>query len=152
MTGIAYYAVPDPDNPGQITYWRRDARGRVTAWPARTTYGPVLYKRDVPKGSPAERAQWVRDWFQAHRAPWQHAINHAIETDPDLCRARFAVFAIRCCSCGRMLTDPKSKACGIGPECRSGILADTLGALALLVGRIHAKHLAELDQLIQPNA
>lgn len=148
MTCTAYYAVPDPANPDQITYWRRDKRGRIAAWPTNAKYGPILYKRDVPKGLPAERSQWVSDWFRTNRDPWQQTINHAIGSDPDLCQARFAVFTVRCCSCGRTLTDPKSKSCGIGPECRQGMPAETLGAMAVLVGRVHAERLPQLDQLL----
>lgn len=148
MPAIAYYAVPDPGDTGQITYWRRNARGQIAPWPANAKYGPQLYKRDIPQGIHNGRPKWIRDWFRDNRAPWQQAIDAAIDADPDLCRARFAVFAVRCCACGRTLTDPKSKSCGIGPECRSDLSEDTLGALAALVGRIHAEHLPVLDQLL----
>lgn len=149
MPDIAYYAVPDPIDLGQITYWRRDKAGRVSPWPARAQYGPILYKRDVPKGLDDRRPQWIRDWYRDNRQPWQQAIDTAIATEPDLCRARFAIFTTRCCSCGRVLVDPKSKSCGIGPECRTGISAETLGLLAVLVGRLHAEHLPELDALLE---
>jgi uncharacterized protein DUF6011 len=147
VSDTEYYAVPDPIDPNQITYWRRDKLGRTAPWPASAKYGPLLYKRDIPKGLHDGRPQWVRDWYRANREPWQRAINDAIASDPDLCRARFAVFATRCCACGRTLTDPKSKSCGVGPECRSGLSEDTIGCLAVLVGRIHAEHLPELDRL-----
>lgn len=145
MTDIAYYAVHDPNNPRQMTYWRRDKTGRITPWPAEAKYGPALYKADVPKGLGAGRRQWIRTWFHTHREPWQRAIDQAIAQNPEECQARFSVFTIRCCRCGRGLTDPTSKTCGIGPECRQGMGRPTLARFALLVGRIHADSLTQHD-------
>ncbi|MBB4931410.1 hypothetical protein F4561_002230 [Lipingzhangella halophila] len=138
----AYYAVPDPNDPDQMTYWRRDHRGRIAPWPSKARYGPALYRSDVPEGlTPPEKNQWVTDWFRTHRHPWDDAVHTTITTDPDTCRARFAVFTTRCCSCGRTLTDPESKSYGIGPECRTGVPEDVLARLAVLVGQAHAQAL-----------
>lgn len=143
MPDIAYYAVPDPIDAAQITYWRRDKRGFIGPWPASAKYGPLLYKSAIPRGLKDGRSEWIRDWYRENLHPWREAIFKAIATDPDGCRARFAVFAVRCCHCSRALTDPKSKTVGIGPECRSGLSAEVIGCLAVLVGRIHAEALAE---------
>jgi hypothetical protein len=34
-----YYAVPDPDDPERMTYWRQTSRGRQP-WPTKAQYGP----------------------------------------------------------------------------------------------------------------
>jgi len=141
MDGIAYFAVTDPLDPGQVTYWRRGKNGRIAPWPVRARYGPILFKSAVPKGLGGDRNRWVQDWYTANREPWDAEVRLAITGSPEECQARFSVFAIRCCSCGRGLTDPKSKTCGIGPECRHGLPEEALGRMARLVGRIHAQAL-----------
>ncbi|ASU83558.1 hypothetical protein CDO52_12850 [Nocardiopsis gilva YIM 90087] len=138
--------LPDPHDPGQITYWRRDDRGRLNPWPAKARYGPALYRSQVPAGlTGPDRRAWAQDWHRTHRHPWDAAIRSAIDADPDACRARFAAFTTRCCSCGRALSDPESKTVGVGPECRAGVPADMLGRLAVLVGRAHATALSASD-------
>lgn len=141
VTEPEYFAVPDPST-GDMTYWRTH-RGDITEWPPKVRYGPLLYKRDVPANLRGdERTRWARNWFATVRAPWDAAIVEAITSDPTTAAARFAAFNTRCCCCGRALTDPASKAYGIGPDCRGGLPGELLAELARQVGRAHAELLA----------
>ncbi|BCJ65133.1 DUF6011 domain-containing protein [Polymorphospora rubra] len=136
----SYYAVPDPADPTAMTYWRTGRRG-LAMWPPKARYGPLLFAADVPPGLKGlDREAFIRNWAATVRTPWQEAVNAAIEIDPDGCAAMFAVFMTRCCYCGRRLTDPESKAYGIGPECRRGVPAPVLAAMANAVGRAHGLH------------
>ncbi|MEU6929017.1 DUF6011 domain-containing protein [Streptomyces sp. NPDC046374] len=141
-----YYAIPDPDDPGTMTYWRRirtDRKNALTGWPAKAWYGPPVPRRsDVPVDD-AERAAFVAAWSQARRAYLDRIVG-TIAEDQVTAGRRFAEFRIRCCRCGRALKDETSKTYGIGPECRSGIPAAVLARyLTPEVGRIHAQALAE---------
>lgn len=136
-----YYALLDPDSPGTMTYWRA-VNGLIGMWPAKAWYGPSkLLKRDAPADRD-ERLAWGRAWFDHHQA-WLRAVRVAIEGAPDVCRARFAAFTIRCCDCGRSLTDAKSKTLGVGPECRRGY--DEAWLAALLTPAIAEAHAAALQ-------
>lgn len=139
MSAATYFAVPDPDNAGQMTYWRRTARGQLEAWPAKARYGPVLYRSDVPPNLRGqERTEWINTWQREQRNPWHDAVRAAIEADPAGCAQRFAQLCTRCCACGRTLTDPASKVYGIGPECRAAVSDTFLADMASAVGRSHA--------------
>lgn len=139
MAEIAYYAVPDPDDPGRMVYLRRNARGHLDPWPAKARYGPVLYKRDVPAGLKGEdRQAWISEWIARNSRRWWAAVRQAVADDPDTAQARFAALCTRCCMCGRVLTDQASKAYGIGPECRAGWPDEWLATMAERVGRMHA--------------
>lgn len=118
-----YYAVPDPDQPDTITLWRSHATTRhgvtidtLTPWPAKALYGPILWRRDVPKKQP-ERNQ-VREAYRARRKAWMDAVTAGILQDLKAAAALFAATSVHCSSCGRALTDQMSKELGIGPECR----------------------------------
>lgn len=143
MTGVEYFAVVDPSDAGRMTYWRRTDRG-IAPWPVRARYGPRLTRTDLPAdlrhtARHARRLQeYVRDWHRQHTVPWHQAVCDAIDADPQGCAARFAAFTIRCCYCGRKLTDPASKTYGIGPDCRDGELPEVLTAFTEAVGRAHA--------------
>ena len=120
MTGIpdGYYATPDPDNPDTMTYWRART-GHLGHWPAKAWYGPArLLKRDAPTDRDAKIA-WMRAWNDSYRS-WLQRVTDTVAADPQTCRAVFAALAVRCCDCGRALTDAKSKTLGVGPECRRG--------------------------------
>ena len=146
-----HYAIPDPHDPGVITYWRRKnikgkraVRPSFGPWPLKARNGPVLYTRDVPRDLRGQaRAEWVRDWYATVRHPYDTAVAEAIAADTVKAGQRFAGLTSRCCSCGRALTDDHSKVYGIGPECRAGLTAE---ALALYftprLGRAHAEYLA----------
>lgn len=146
-----YYAVPDPTT-GAMTYWRRDRRGRLAAWPTRPQahYGPQLWSRltrepgphdhRVPAGvAGAARAAWVRDWYATVGRPWHDAIRAAIDADPEAALARFATLGSRCACCGRELTDADSKVLGVGPECRRGVPEHLVLAVARAVARLHGR-------------
>ena len=132
-----YYALPDPDNPAKMTYWRVLC-GNPTRWPRQSWYGPARpLKRDAPKDLDAKIA-WMRAWADDHRA-WLERVAAALATDPDGCRARFAALRIRCCDCGRPLTDARSKTLGVGPECRRSYDEAWLAAtLTPLIAEAHA--------------
>ena len=120
-----YYAVPDPDDPNQMTYWRDSTRGEgFMAWPPKVRYGPVLYRRDVPKDRQEQRLVVEQHW--AREREWHQQVREAIEADPITAAKRFAEFTSRCCLCGRTLTDEASKVYGIGPECRRGLPHEVL--------------------------
>lgn len=145
MSAPEYFAVPDPTNPAQMTYWRRTPT-LFKPWPAKARYAPELFPDDVPKNLyGSDRHEWIRVWHQQHRHPWFAAILAAIDTDPEGCAARFAAFTVRCIQCGRVLKDPTSKTYGIGPDCRDGMPADLLAALSEAVGRAHAERLSAVD-------
>lgn len=97
-----FYATPNPTNPGQITLWEvRDTLGKdFLPWPRRSKYHPDGL-------SSTEYGQWLTQVVQA------------ITADPSRAQWLFAKQAIRCWVCGRRLTTKRSRADGIGPECRS---------------------------------
>ncbi len=143
-----YYAVPAPDDPSQITYWRMSSKGQqhgLKPWPHKASYGPVLYSKDVPTGlCGQDRQDWITRWAADVRWPWHAAIRDAIASDVPAAAKRFADLTIRCCCCGRTLTEDYSKVVGIGPECRSGVDPSALAHyLTPQVGRIHARHLTQ---------
>lgn len=128
-----YYAVPDPTT-GDMTFWYRNKKGELDAWPTRpkTRYGPRLFnslKREpgahdyiIPSGlENEEQYAWHCNWIETVRKPWMDAIKAEIGRDPETCMARFAAIQSRCAICGKALDDPESKASGIGPECRKGL-------------------------------
>ena len=144
-----HYAVPDPTT-GDMTYWRRDARRRLKAWPTKPQahHGPQLWHKltrepgphdhIVPAGlGPREQEVWVPDWYLTVRHPWLRAIEAVIEADPEAAMARFSVWCMRCACCGRVLRDADSKALGVGPECRPGFPDEILRAIARQVSTLH---------------
>ncbi len=136
-----YYAIPDPNDPTLITYWRRK-NNTLKAWPAKAWYGPPVPRRsELPDAGPAREA-FVQKWWASRRA-YLDRIATAVLADPATAGKRFANFGIRCCQCGRTLRDATSTTYGIGPECRSGMDPALLARyLTPAVGRAHAKHLA----------
>jgi hypothetical protein len=136
-----YYAVPDPNNPDVITYWRRTSTS-LAAWPAKARYGPPLPRRsELPPPGP-ERDAFVKAWHATSRA-YLDQIVAAITAEIVAAGKRFADFGIRCCQCGRALRDATSKTYGIGPDCRTGMDPAWLAHyLTPRVGRAHAEHLA----------
>lgn len=144
-----HYAINDPHDPGAITYWRRRgtkraARPAFSPWPLKASYGPVLYASAVPRDLRGDgRREWIRSWHAANTAAYRAAVIQAVAADPIATGRRFAELTSRCCSCGRALTDARSKVYGIGPECRSGMAAAQLALyFAPEVGRAHAELLA----------
>ena len=142
----AYFAVPDPLDPGVMTYWYRVKRGRsagqLAPWPPKARYHPATW-RDIPKGLTADEQ---REAVLAYYAPVMEArreIALIIDADPDTAAARFAALRTACCHCGKALTDDRSRVYGIDPECRHGTPPALLDRYAAAVGRAHAELLAE---------
>mgnify|MGYP007075790361 CR=1 FL=1 len=149
---VDYFAVPDPGDPERMTYWYRNKRGELKPHPAKARYGPRLTWADIAEAGIDRRDrstvdQFVRNWHRTVSRPWHAAVREAIEQDPITAGLRFAQFAFRCCSCGRLLTDPSSKTYGIGPECRQGMPAEILARLNETVGRVHAASKPQLGVL-----
>lgn len=142
---LAYFAVPDPDDPAVMTYWRRNARGELAPHPLRAAYGPMLYRRGdhdhvVPHTLRGQaRRNWVAYWCRTVRHHWLARVESAIADDESAAARRFATFCTRCCICGRTLTEESSRAYGIGPECRAGPSDEVLARLADAVSRAHAE-------------
>ena len=149
---LGYYAVPDPDDPHTMTYWRRASPRRrevFDPWPAGTKTGPVLYTRDVPTGLKGEaRREWIRAWYAEVHKPYRDAVIAAIAADTDAAAQRFAQMTSRCCVCGRSLTDESSKVYGIGPECREGMSPEHLDRYVRQTGAAHVQALVEQGGLL----
>ena len=58
-------------------------------------------------------------------------------------RHRFAVLQSTCCCCGRALTEDRSKAYGVGPECREGMSPGRLKLISDQAAVEHARVLRE---------
>lgn len=142
-TDRRYYAVQDPDNPEQMTYWYTGKRD-LEAWPPKARYGPVI--RITLEEAPEDDAERLA-WCERVYAPARHyrfAIEAAIQANPVAAGQRFAQFASRCCVCGRTLTDNLSKCYGIGPECRAGIDTEVLARYYTpAVARAHAEDIGQ---------
>lgn len=92
-----YYALTDPYDPGIVLAIRIRAASQR---PVFTQYGKCT------EGVSRKRGQ---DWFALVFA--------AIARDTAATRALFVEITGKCYVCGRKLTDPNSKARGIGPDC-----------------------------------
>ncbi len=112
-------------------------------WPAKARYGPQLTKADLPAGQYTEEGQaFIRDWLENVGQPYRDAVIEAIVVDPVAAGKRFAEWKLRCCMCGKALTNEESKVYGIGTECRRGIPTEVLARyLTPEVGRLHAEYL-----------
>jgi Family of unknown function (DUF6011) len=66
-----------------------------------------------------------------------------IEEHPEEAAARFAVLQSTCCCCGKALTDERSKAYGVGPECRAGLPPEALMTISDYAAREHAERLRQ---------
>lgn len=91
-----HYALVDPDDPALILA----VRVRGIRPPTFTVYG---------SGTPGRTRQRGHDWLGRVYA--------AIAADVEGTRALFGEVAGRCAMYGRTLTDPDSKARGVGPDC-----------------------------------
>lgn len=143
-----YFAVPDPDDQAVMTYWREheDRYGirRFSPWPDKAHYGPVLWKRDLPRDPKAKRAMREAHWARSRE--WRTKVRALVDADRFTAGKRFADWQVRCCFCGRALTEEHSKVYGVGPECRAGIPAEVLARYATpVVARAHAAQLAGVE-------
>jgi Family of unknown function (DUF6011) len=150
-----YYAVPDPLNEGEMSYWRRKDKGKhkrpaFDPWPLKAKYGPRLLTSDPRlKGLKGEkRRAFVRGWYESVKGSYMAQVVEAIAADPVKAGKHFAELQLRCCMCGRRLTTKESKVIGIGPECRQGLPKDFVdNYFPPLVGEAHYKHLhADTDE------
>jgi len=137
-----YFAVADPES-GTMTFWRRDNRGELAAWPRGTEFGPTLWKRPGPGREhviPADldaaaRFAWIQDWHRTIRRPWLAKVKAAIDGDPVAAAARFAALQTCCARCGRSLEDAASRARALGSDCVTRFAPDVVSALVREVGR-----------------
>lgn len=119
MSQIEYFAIPNLDQPNQMTMWYQPEGCLAAPWPARTHYGPLLLKTDVPRGLHGEaKARWVNNWYVTVYNPWRDRMRAVIDADPVSAAGRYAAINNRCCCCNRHLKDPESLRIGAGPDCR----------------------------------
>jgi hypothetical protein len=138
-----YFAVPDPLDPEKkLSYWYRPKRGknagRLQQWPLRRNNWGVLWSKDVLALPPQERDDYrIAHWNRVRAA--REEVTRLIQADPVGAAAKFADCHSICCCCGKGLTDERSKAYGIGPDCRQGIDQATLAELVACMAKAHAK-------------
>ncbi|MGK5529346.1 DUF6011 domain-containing protein [Streptomyces sp. URMC 129] len=133
-----YYAVPDPDRPDLMTYWRATGP-RLAPWPTGAHHGPPpLLKRDRP-ADPDAADTWRRAWAKSY-ADWLGRVRKALAADPAGAQKRFADLAVRCFVCGRVLNDATSKLLGVGPDCRRSGQLDPAVLAQVTTPRIAAHH------------
>lgn len=142
-----YYAVLDPrTDTDEMTYWRMKTTKRGSCsfgpWPTKARYAPSLYIKDLPDGISAQSQEgryYAKAWYRSVFATYHATIVGDILSDPIAAGQRFADWAVRCCCCGRALTNDLSKVYGIGPECRKGLPSEVLANYYRPnVGRLHA--------------
>lgn len=128
-----HFAVPDPLNPGALSFWFvRSALGAdpIEPWPNAKAWGAVR-RADVPPEILADR-QALERWLNDLEASGLRAVEAAILADPAAAATRFAEHHRRCFYCGKPLTDERSMAYGVGPDCRRGMaVADLLDLFKL---------------------
>lgn len=152
--GYRYFATPDPLDDSKISFWYEPDRGRdkgkIKPWPPqRNKWGKLTWK-DVraavgDNASTEKQREYVRQWFKNVR--FEREVVAACLSEPEfaeLAAARFSRYCIRCCNCGKALTEERSVTYGIGPECRHGASPGFLSALMERVKRVYAE--AELSK------
>lgn len=131
-----YFAVPDPLDPTKTSFWYRSQTGRdagqIKPWPPRRSTWGQLLKVDVPhdkRTEPKAYREFVRGHFAAVGVA-RGQVEILIERDPQAAAAAFSHWAIRCCVCGKTLTDERSKVYGVGPDCRARMPVALVDAIA----------------------
>jgi hypothetical protein len=89
------FAVPDPDDPGRMTYWRVESitvsgsKKELRPWPADVRWAPLRppYPPDLDK---EQRRQWSQDWYDDVYFGWKDAVIAAIAADPQTAADEFA--------------------------------------------------------------
>lgn len=119
-----FYAVPDPDEPADLTAWRMQSRpngghsfgptpkGNRLGPMARLTQDQLPADRDARAAFLADLGRQQSDYISRAAA--------AILADLDGAQRRYAAAVLRCYRCNHKLRDAVSKELGIGPECRKG--------------------------------
>ena len=141
-----YFAVLDPLDTSKMSYWYLPDKGRkkdqLQPWPPLRNKWGSLYDKDIPEHSRENvnaevfRA-FLRAYFDRVRTA-REEVERIISEDPGLAAARFSHLAIRCCYCGKTLTEERSKIYGVGPECRQGASPDYLARLIEMVKAVYA--------------
>jgi len=150
-----YFATVDDYDacglPSKIGLWYESPAGRhqgeIRPWPPKRSDFGRLYVRDIPG------VQTCREVFGCSPGEWQDLFRQdvravradameQIRQDPWLCGARFARLHAACCHCGKAMSDERSVAYGIGPECRRGAAPEVLQRLAELTARERASAVA----------
>ncbi len=146
-----YFAIPDPlddrwldpDWLGttRLSYWYRPKRGKkagqLQPWPPRRNRWGRLTWAEVNAQPLDQREDFqIQHWAKVRAG--RQEVARRIDADPELAAARFAEARSICCCCGKGLTDERSKAYGIGPDCRQGIDPQVLTALIAKMAEVHA--------------
>jgi hypothetical protein len=104
---VTEYYALPHPDAGDVTYWRRGGDDLVRPWP------------------------------RPGRALATAEVTNAIDADRTTAQARFAALTDRCSWCGRKLTDPASKARGVGPVCAADLGEEMVTALTRAVATAH---------------
>jgi hypothetical protein len=146
--GPEYFAVPDPLDLSKMSYWYRpEGAAEVRPWPPRRSPWGRVPRSILPDGAPKGSPEWlaaVRPYAERITAA-REAVNAEIAADPIGAAARFATLQVRCCCCGKRLTDERSRVYATGPDCRAGASPDWLASMVNAVARAHAEALAVAD-------
>jgi Family of unknown function (DUF6011) len=148
----SYFATAghyDRTGQARLHYWYRVKSGRhegtIRPWPPGRSHFGVLCKRDIPDEQTCRATfdctpdEWSRMFF-ADVKDVRTAALREIEEHPEEAAARFAVLqSTCCCCCGKALTDERSRAYGIGPECRAGLSPEALMRISEQAAREHAQ-------------
>lgn len=117
MTAV-YFAVPDSDDPTQISHWRQPEG--CYAGPMRG-HDRVLMRADMPEHLQGRRtqetAEWIAQWYTTNRVPWLARMRAAIDASPIEHAGRYSAITGRCCKCNKQLKDVPSVRGGVGPDC-----------------------------------
>lgn len=151
----SYYAtVGRYDRIGRtrLHYWYRVQRGRdegrIRPWPPGRSHFGRLALRDIPDVGTCQEVfdctprEWEQRFWEDVKDVRQAAMREIAEC-PEEAAARFAVLQSTCCCCGKALTDERSKAYGIGPECRAGLTPEVLKVISDHAAREHAERLRQ---------
>ncbi len=143
-----YFAVADPLDDSKTSYWYRPSKGlhagTLRPWPPRVSQWGRLRQSDVPFDHRTDRVRYLAfvDTHFVRVGAARELVRRAVEADPDVAAARFAAFTVRCCLCGKILSDERSRCFGVGPDCRAGFAPLVLARFAEAVRVAHAEMLA----------
>lgn len=142
------------DRTGQtrLHYWYRVQRGeregQIRPWPPGRSHFGRLHLSDIPDAGTCRETfdctprEW-ENWFWEDVKEVRRAAMREIEEHPEEAAARFAVLQSTCCCCGKALTDERSKAYGIGPECRAALSPEALKRISDQAAREHVEQLRQ---------
>jgi hypothetical protein len=136
-----YFATDDPLDPSKLSYWYRPKRGRrageILPWPPRRNRWGILLRAVVLEVPLEQRDDYrIAHWKRVREG--REIVKEMIRRDPVGAAARFAAAQSICCCCGKALTDERSRAYGIGPDCRQGVKPEVLAELIEWMEAAHA--------------